>query len=700
MLKTTYSLIRPFIHRRFQILIRSIVVRHKLPNYTNIWPIDPDSAKPPTGWSGWPEGKKFALVLTHDVESQKGLNNCHHLVNIEKKMGFRSSFNFVVEDYQTSQELRNLLIDDGFEVGIHGICHSENPFRNKKAFEKHAIKINHYLRKWGAKGFRSPCMYHNLHYSHALDVEYDASTFDTDPFEPQPDGMGTIFPMYIFDNISNHGYVELPYTLPQDFLLFILLKEKSIDIWKKKIDWIASKGGMALLITHPDYMNFGENGLKYDEYSAFLYEEILKYLKEKYSNQYCHLLPKDMAQFWAKNYSHEKRLSIRKKRVCMLAYTFYESDNRVRRYAEALARRGDQVDVVALRTKDSFAYEQISGVNVFKIQKRLIDEKGRLSYLIKLLRFFIKSAIFVTKRHLKNPYDLIHVHSVPDFEIFATLLPKLMGTKIILDIHDLVPEFYVSKFKEHKNIFYKILIAIEKASIKYSDHVIISNHIWEKKILSRSVNDGKCSVILNYPDQSIFYKRPQNRKDGKFIMLYPGTMGWHQGLDIAVKALATIKDEVSKVEFHIYGDGPERRSIERLIDDLGLQGIVFLKNSVPIDQIADVMADADLGIVPKRNDPFGGEAFSTKILEFMSLGIPVIVSATKIDKYYFNDAVVKFFKPEDESDLAKCMLEMINDKAIGKKLADNALQFIENFKWENRKIEYLDLVDSLLENNR
>ena len=301
MLKSIYPFIKPITHRRLQILIRSNFVRHKLPSYTNIWPIDPDSAKPPTGWSGWPEGKRFAVVLTHDIESQKGLNNCHHLVNIEKKMGFRSSFNFVAEDYQVSKEFRNLLIYEGFEVGIHGIYHCENPFRNKKTFQEHAIKINHYLKKWGAKGFRSPCMYHNLHYVHDLDVEYDASTFDTDPFEPQPDGVGTIFPIYIFNNISNHGYVELPYTLPQDFLLFILLKEKSIDIWKKKIDWIASNGGMALLITHPDYMNFGENDLKYDEYAASLYEDMLQYLKEKYSNQYWHVLPKDMAHFWIKN---------------------------------------------------------------------------------------------------------------------------------------------------------------------------------------------------------------------------------------------------------------------------------------------------------------------------------------------------------------------------------------------------------------
>jgi glycosyltransferase involved in cell wall biosynthesis len=384
----------------------------------------------------------------------------------------------------------------------------------------------------------------------------------------------------------------------------------------------------------------------------------------------------------------------------MLVYSFYENDNRVMRYAETLARRGDQVDVVALRKEDTAAYEQIRGVNVFRIQKRLVDEKGRLSYLIKILKFFIKSAFFVTKEHFRYPYDLIHVHSVPDFEVFAALVPKLMGSKIILDIHDIVPEFYMSKFNEqNESILFKSLVAIEKASIQFSDHVIISNHIWEKKLLSRSVNRNKCSVILNYPDPFFFHKRSKSRSDGKFVMIYPGTFGWHQGLDIAIKAFAAVKDQVPNAEFHIYGRGPEQGSLEKLINQLNLQNSVFLSAPAPIDQIANIMANADLGIVPKRNDPFGGEAFSTKILEFMSSGVPVIVSATTIDTYYFNDSVVKYFKPDDVIDLAQCMLTLINDEEMRNRLIDNALKFADDFSWERKKAEYLNLVDSLIEDH-
>ena len=136
---------------------------------------------------------------------------------------------------------------------------------------------------------------------HHLDIEYDASTFDTDPFEPQPDGMGTLFPFWVSGNDGQKGYVELPYTLPQDFLLFILLKEKNIDTWKKKLDWIVDHGGMALFITHPDYMNFGTSS-HHDGYPIKYYKEFLEYIKTKYEGKYWNALPKDVSRFWVSKF--------------------------------------------------------------------------------------------------------------------------------------------------------------------------------------------------------------------------------------------------------------------------------------------------------------------------------------------------------------------------------------------------------------
>lgn len=692
---TPFAFLKPFIPRRTQIAIRRMLINWISLHYKNVWPIDPTSATPPDGWQGWPDNKKFALILTHDVDTQKGHDNCLRLAEIDKRSGFRSSFNFVAEDYKLSDKLMDDLRSDGFEIGSHSISH-RNPFMSKETFKKTVAKINKYLKDWNAVGFRSPSMYHNLDWLHDLDIQYDASTFDTDPFEPQSDGMGTIFPFWVAGNNGRPGYVELPYTLPQDFLLYILMRQKNIDIWKQKLDWIVQQGGMALFISHPDYMNFNGSNSP-EKYPMQYYEVFLTYIKTKYKDQYWHVLPKDLARFWAANYRLKENINRKRRHICMLAYSFYETDNRIMRYADALANRGDIVDVIALRDEKAPEYEILKNVNVYRIQKRKINEKYKITYLYRLIVFLFKSSLFITGKQLKHPYDLIHVHSVPDFEVFAALIPKLQGGSIILDIHDIVPEFYASKFPGSKeSFFFKALVKVEQLSIRFSDHVIISNHLWHKTLTSRSVNESKCTTVMNYPDEAIFYQRPRTRQDNKFIMLYPGTLGWHQGLDIAVRAFALIKDKAPQAELHIYGRGPERDNLAALIAELNLNDKVFIQDPLPINEIAEVMGNADVGIVPKKNDPFGGEAFSTKILEFMSLGIPVIVSGTIIDRYYFDDSVVKFFTPDDVDDLAQSMLTLLQSKKMRDTFRDNALCFVENYRWSKKKNEYFNLVDSLI----
>lgn len=193
-------------------------------------------------------------------------------------------------------------------------------------------------------------------------------------------------------------------------------------------------------------------------------------------------------------------------RVCMLAYTFYEFDNRVRRYAETLARRGDSVDVIALRYRSTPKTELINNVRVFRIQERIVNETGRLTYFFRILRFFFHSMFFLAAKDLKAHYDLVHVHSVPDFEVFAAWFPKLRGAKLILDIHDLVPEFYASKFgTKGKSAGKQLLVFVERLSAAFADHVIAANDIWRDRLLSRSVEQGKCTAIANYPDRAIFF---------------------------------------------------------------------------------------------------------------------------------------------------------------------------------------------------
>jgi hypothetical protein len=298
-MKKIYYLIRPLIPRRLQLLLRRLLVKTQAKKYQAVWPILSGSEVKPKNWTGWPDGKEFAFVITHDVELRKGHDRCRVLLELEKKLGFKSLFNFVAERYKLDKELREFIVSEGFEVGIHGIKHDGKKFKNKKIFDKRAIKINQYIKEWNIVGFRAPAVHHNLEWIGELDIEYDLSTFDTDPFEPQPDGVGTIFPFLVERKNGQPGYVELPYTLDQDFTLFILMKETSPQIWIDKLNWIAKNGGMALVIVHPDYINFN-NLRELEEYPVDYYVNFLKYIKENYEGKYWNALPKDVAKYFKK----------------------------------------------------------------------------------------------------------------------------------------------------------------------------------------------------------------------------------------------------------------------------------------------------------------------------------------------------------------------------------------------------------------
>jgi peptidoglycan/xylan/chitin deacetylase (PgdA/CDA1 family) len=230
-LNKIYYLCKPYMPWGLRIFLRRQRANHRRIAYATTWPIDQRAGVAPPGWAGWPEGKRFAIALTHDVEGTKGLARVEQLMNLESEHGFRSSFNFVPEDeYRVPDAMRQTIDRLGFEVGVHGLEHDGKLYNSRAEFASKAARIRKYLHDWNAVGFRSPLMQHRLGWLHRLGVEYDSSTFDTDPFEPEPNGVRTVFPFWV-SGPNSTGYVELPYTLVQDFTLFVVLRERNIDIW-------------------------------------------------------------------------------------------------------------------------------------------------------------------------------------------------------------------------------------------------------------------------------------------------------------------------------------------------------------------------------------------------------------------------------------------------------------------------------------
>jgi glycosyltransferase involved in cell wall biosynthesis len=386
-------------------------------------------------------------------------------------------------------------------------------------------------------------------------------------------------------------------------------------------------------------------------------------------------------------------------RVCHLAYTFYENDNRVLRYAEWLAEHGHEVDVIALRRPGQAREARLNGVRVLRTQRRAVNERGALTYLFKILWFLLKASLRLTVLQLRRGYDLIHVHNVPDFLVFAAWLPKLMGARIILDIHDVLPELYSGKFgTAQDSAIFRALLLAEQMSCRFADHVIIANHLWFDKLIQRSVPADRCTTILNYPDLSRFSPLPseEKRRDGRFIMLYPGTLNRHQGVDVAIRAFARCASAMPDAELHIYGEGPARAELEQLARETGLGGRIKIMDRVPLSEVARIIAAADVGVVPKRAEGFGNEAFSTKILEFMACEVPVLVSRTRIDAFYFDDTLVRFFESGHDGDLAAAMLWAYEHRAQHGPWIRNARDFAVRYSWQERSFDYHRIIASLV----
>lgn len=391
-------------------------------------------------------------------------------------------------------------------------------------------------------------------------------------------------------------------------------------------------------------------------------------------------------------------------KVCVLAWSVYETDARIRKYSEALTERGDSVDVIALspddRNKIPTKYS-LQKVTVYEVLKRF-PERRSIDYLIAVLKFFFISSYYITKKHVINRYDLIHVHSPPDFEVFAAFLPKLLGAKIVLDIHDPVPDFFAAKFgSENNNVYIKLLNLLERISAKFADHVITVTDYWKDVISKRShIPDRKISVIVNLPDTRLFNPKKFTKKEKSnrnFSLLYPGTLNKHCGLDIAIKAINLVKKEIPSIKFLIYGKGSEYNRLQLIVDDLGLEDFVFFHNHVSWEIIPKIVNDADIGIaLLSGHGEYSQQALNVKLFEFLAMGLPVVATRTKALRYYIDKDIVMLSEPNDPNDVARCIRELYYNSNKRRELKRNGLKFIKKNNWELQMIDFLNIIDKLV----
>jgi peptidoglycan/xylan/chitin deacetylase (PgdA/CDA1 family) len=295
-LLSAYYAVKPLMPRGLQLALRRAYAHKQARVEFPRWPIEPvlveareaqlraqlAGADSVPFVSYWPEGRRFAAVLTHDVEGPAGVRNVRRILEIERRHGFVSSWNFVAEWYPIEDGLFDHIRAVGGEIGLHAIKHDCKLFESRASFEADLPKIHRYMREWDAVGFRSPATHRNADWMPELGCLYDSSFPDTDPFEPQPGGCCSILPYFLED------LVELPITLVQDHTLWEILRADSIEHWTRKSDWIIEHRGLINLITHPDYLDTPAR--------LRMYEEFLEYLAAQEGGWYA--LPRDVAQWW------------------------------------------------------------------------------------------------------------------------------------------------------------------------------------------------------------------------------------------------------------------------------------------------------------------------------------------------------------------------------------------------------------------
>jgi glycosyltransferase involved in cell wall biosynthesis len=386
----------------------------------------------------------------------------------------------------------------------------------------------------------------------------------------------------------------------------------------------------------------------------------------------------------------------------MVVHAYYPlAETRVQREAETLVRAGFDVDVICLRDEGERPRDRWGGVEIHRLRAG-VDKRVLAAQLLSYLRFFVLATCRLTRLHLRRPYATVQVHNLPDFLVFCALVPKLRGVPVILDLHDLMPEFFAGRFAPDRPVVAQIIRWQERLACRFADHVITVSEHWRQALVDRGVPAARCSVVMNLADERIFHPpaRPgpsRSRSSGApFRLLYHGTVTHRYGLDLAVRAVARLRDDITGIRLTILGQGDQMPELVDLVRELRLDGHVDLQDRLlPAEALPEVIAAADLGVVPYRDDVFTDGLVPTKLLEYAAMALPCVAARTTAIETTFGDSVVAYSAPGDVEALACTIRELWQDPAAAERLAAGSRRFTERHSWARAGRDYASLVASL-----
>jgi len=392
--------------------------------------------------------------------------------------------------------------------------------------------------------------------------------------------------------------------------------------------------------------------------------------------------------------------------VGMLVHGYYPKDVRVRREAEALVEAGFKVTIVCL--KESIREEEkerkpskemVNGVYVCRLP--ISRKRGKtLRYFYEYLGLTLLGGFRLTISHIINPFQVIHVHNMPDFLVLSGLIPKLLGAKLLLDIHDPMPELYNLKHNIIQNrCIKKALKWEEKLCCKLADKVITVNKAVCENLVFKGIPAKKIFIVHNFPDTKYIPMKKDithwpRHKNG-FVLLYAGTVTEHYRLDIAINALALVVKDITSIKLRILGDGNELEHILNLANKLGIKKYVEHLKPVKFEEVKEIMASADVGITCHSSGIFGNLYFATKIFDYLTQGLPVISSRTKTVQRYIPDNSIFYFEPGNFEEMAKRIKEIWSRPDLVREKMKNAQKLLKKYSWTKEKIRFINFYQGL-----
>ena len=397
------------------------------------------------------------------------------------------------------------------------------------------------------------------------------------------------------------------------------------------------------------------------------------------------------------------------KRVAVVLFSYYPADPRPRRAAEALVNEGMRVDLICLReAKSDRRRETINGVDVRRVPLRR-RRGGVVGYLLQYLSFLTVALGILAARSLIRRYDLVHVHNMPDILVLSALIPKALGAKVILDLHDPMPELMMTIFDlDRESSKVRMLRRLESWCIRWADLVLTVNLACRKLFVSRSCPSGKIQVVMNSPDERIFGLRPTEpgtampRPRGEpFVVMYHGSLVERNGIDLAVEALASARRAGANVELRIYGaPTPFLETVMESVRAQGLTEAVRCFGGKRLEEIVDAINVCDVGLIPNRRSIFTELNTPTRIFEYLALGKPVIAPRAPGILDYFDDNSLIFFELGDPDDLARKIQDVCADADKAAEIARRGQEVYRAHAWHREREILVNAVDGLLTTGR